>query len=150
MGWMADGGEHLRRAYIRATEHAHLAIGVRQSGRPLDGVVTVFALMLEGVPLALGGKSPTHILRHNHIAACDGLAGKDGDRVLAIRRPLQEHGKGAFPGRTVDVRAQRHSVARLHRNIALDNNIGSSLSLDWNARQQRYNESKQAKRLFQH
>ena len=88
MGRMADGGQHLRRTYVGTAEHTDLAVGVGQRGGPLDGVVAIFGLMLEGVPLALGSIATAHILRHDHEAALGCLAGKDGGVVLAIGRPL--------------------------------------------------------------
>ena len=38
---MGDRGEHLRGAHVGATEHADLAIGIRQRRRPLHRVVAV-------------------------------------------------------------------------------------------------------------
>jgi hypothetical protein len=83
-------------------------------------------------------------------AARGGLAAKRGEVVLVVGRALQQHGKLPSPGRPVDVGAQRHAVARLHRHIALDDWVGSGLSNDWKARQAVLRQGQAGKDFFQH
>jgi hypothetical protein len=127
-------------ASICAAEHAHLAVGVGQSGGPLHRVVAIVGLVLEGVPLALGGVPTAHILHHHHVAARNRLPGKVRGAILVIGRSLQKHGEVSLAGRPVDVGPERYAVARLHSDIALHLNARNSwsgrLTTGINARQQ--------------
>ncbi len=87
---MADGGEHQRSADVRSAEHANFAVRMRQRRGPLHRVVAVVHLVLEGVPLALGGVAAAHILDHDHEAARDSLAREVGAAVLVVGCALEQ------------------------------------------------------------
>ncbi len=127
MRWMADCGEHLRRAHVRSAEHADFAIGVRQSCRPLHRVVAVVDLVLEGVPLTLGGIAATDVLHDDHEASGDSMAREVGGIVLVIGRALQKDREGSFAGGTIDVGLERDTVAGLHRDVAFEDQIAHGL-----------------------
>ena len=116
---MANGREHLRRAHIRAAEHAHLAVGVRQRCGPLYSVVAIFGLVLEGVPLAFAGVAAAHILHYHHEAALHCLLRKVRRVVLVVGRALQQHGKRPIARGPVNIGIERDAVACLHRDVAL-------------------------------
>ena len=98
-----------------------------QGGGPLDRVVAVVGLVLEGVPLALGGVAAAHVLHDDHVAARDGLAANR--RRCPCRRACAGAGREfAVAGGTVDVGVEGDAVAGLHGDVALDDDFRSGLA----------------------
>ena len=119
---MGGRGEHLRRADVRAAEHAHPPVCMWQGRRPLDRVVPVVRLVPEGVPLALGGVATADILNDDDVSPGGCFQPESVISVLVVRRALQEHGKAAVRSGPVDVSPQRHAVAHLHGHVGLEDN----------------------------
>jgi hypothetical protein len=69
--------------------------------------MAVVRFILEGVPLAFGAVTATHILNNHHIAARGSFEPKGNATVFVVGRALQEHGKFPIRLRTVDVGTQR-------------------------------------------
>src|SRR5213078_3134145 len=65
---LGDRGEHLRGAHVRCAEHADFAVRVRECRGPFYSVVAVAALIVEWVPVTVGGVAPAHILNDDYIA----------------------------------------------------------------------------------
>ena len=65
---MRHRGQHLRRADVRAAEHADLAVRIGKRRRPFDGVVAVLRLVLERIELSLRVEPSTHVLLDDDIA----------------------------------------------------------------------------------
>ena len=120
---MADRSEHLRGADIGTAQHADLAVRMRQCGGPLHRVVAIIDLVLEGVPLAVGGVAAAHILHHHHEAARNCLGRKFSGSVLVVGGPLQKHRERTLADWAIDVGLERDAVARLHRDVVLEEDL---------------------------
>ena len=70
-----------------------LPLELGQRGGPFDGVVAVVGLVLEGIPLALGGVAAADILHDDEIATSGGGAAEVGGVVFVVGRALEEHGE---------------------------------------------------------
>jgi hypothetical protein len=114
-----DRREVLRGPHVRPAKHPHLSIRIRQRRRPFHRVVTVLRLVLERVPLAFRFKPPAHVLRNHHVPPRRGLEPEAHAPRLVVRRAHQQHGKFFFSFWPVNIRAQRHAIAHLRRNIPL-------------------------------
>ena len=123
MRGMADGGEHLRGAYVGSAPHADFAVGGWQRGGPFDGVETVFSFVLEGIPLALGGIAAADILNDDEVSACGGAAAEFSTVVLVVGGALKERGELAFADGVIDVCPEGYAIAGLHGDAALDGDV---------------------------
>jgi hypothetical protein len=114
-----NGSQHLRGAHVRPAEHAHSSVGIRKSGGPLDGVISVIGLVLERVPLTLGGVAATHVLDYDDESASGAFEAEINVIVLVIGCALHENGKLAVGGGMVNVGAEDNAVAHFDGNVAL-------------------------------
>ena len=135
MGRVADGGEHLRGSDVGSAEHADFAVGVGKRGGPLDGVVAVVGLVLEGIPLALGGVAAADVLHDDEVSAGGGGAAEFGGVVLVIGRALEEDGIFAIAGGMVDVGVEGDAVAGLHGDAVFYGDVGAVCARAMGARQ---------------
>src|SRR6478752_4635059 len=103
---MSDGGEHLRGSDIRSTKHADFAVGIGKRGGPLYGVVAIVGLVLEGIPLALGGVAATDVLHNDKVATGGGRAAEVGFIVFVVRGALKKRRVLAVTSGVVDVGAE--------------------------------------------
>ena len=68
MGWPHNRSQPLRRSDIGEAVHADLAIGAGQGRRPLDTVVAILHLVLEGVERPLRSVLSSHVLDRDDVA----------------------------------------------------------------------------------
>src|SRR4029077_14374867 len=95
MRGVSDGGEHLRRADVGPANHADFAVGIRQGGDPLDGVVPVLDFVPEGIPLAFGGVATANVLHTDNVAVSGELiAGRDSPAgALVVGSAHEDNGE---------------------------------------------------------
>ena len=111
---MSNRCQHLRGADIRSTPHSDLAVRIGQGCGPLNRIVAVIRFMFEGVPLAVGGVTATHILNDDDVSSGRRLEAKSHSSALVVRRALQQHGKLPCHDRPVNVGAKNDAIA--HRD----------------------------------
>src|SRR5208337_341547 len=121
MRGMSSGGEHLRGADVGTAEHADFAVGIWKSGDPLNGVITIFGFVDEGIPVALRGVAATHILDHHDVAARGGRVCEiDAPAEFVVGSAPEEDGKFSVGVGAIDIGAKRNAIAHFHENVALD------------------------------
>jgi hypothetical protein len=120
---MSDGGEHLRSADVRPAKHADLAVRIRLSGNPLDGVVAVLGFVEEGVPVTVGSIPAANVLNEDDVAV-GGSALREVDVVApdspAIGSALKEDREFTVGIRAIDVATENDAISHFDFDIALD------------------------------
>ena len=120
VGRVRRGGQHLRRADVGAAPHADPSVGVRERGRPLDGVEAVVGFVPERIELAFGVEPAAHVLPDHHVAG-GGERTRLADAALpVVRRALEQRGEAAFRVGPVHVGHEGDAVAGLHLDADLD------------------------------
>ena len=95
-----------------------------ESGSPLDGVVAVVGLVLEGIPLAFGGVAAADVLHYDEIATRGGGEAEGSGIVLVVGRALKKRGIFAVTGGVVDVGVEGDAVAGLHGDAVFYGDVG--------------------------
>ena len=122
---MRDGGEHLSGADVRSADHADFAVRIRERGGPLDGVVTVIAFVLEGIPFAFGSEAAADVLNDDDVAKRRGPHAELGFAgAFVVRRALEEDRELTVGFGAVDVGAESDAVARFHGDVVFDGDVG--------------------------
>ncbi len=109
-----DGREHLRRAHVRAAEHADFAVGVGQAGGPLDGIVAILAFVAERIEFALRIEASASVLNDDDIAVGGHCRRRTSAARPIVRRALEQHGKLALRLGLVNVGGKFDAVPHGH------------------------------------
>ena len=106
------GGLVLGEADVGDAVHADAAVAPRLLAYPLDGVVPVVRLVYVRLPGAVGVVAPAAVLHHARVPGLDEALGPLDVSLLllVVNGPDEEHGKGAVPGRRVDVGGEEDAV----------------------------------------
>ena len=116
------GGLVLGEADVGDAVHADAAVAPRLRAYPLDGVVAVVSLVYVRLPRAVGVVAAAAVLHDAGVSCLDESLGPLDVALLllVVDRPDEEHGKGSFPGRRVDVGGQQDAVP--HGNLDVQAN----------------------------
>src|SRR5258708_2505495 len=122
---LGNGSEHLSRTDIRGANHANFTIAIRERGGPLDRIEAVRLFVPEGIPFPFGSVTAAYVLNDDHIAARDYSVGwRDSPAgALVVRRAHKDDRELARGSWAIDVRVEHNTVARLHRNIVLSDDV---------------------------
>src|ERR1700730_4704485 len=123
MRWVRNCREQLRGAFVRTSEHAHLAVRVRPGTSPRNGVIPIRGLVLEWIPLTHRCKPAAHILQNRDITASRESHAHVSFALLVIGRAQKKHWKLARCLRTIDIGAEQNTVAHSNFHIALKGNF---------------------------
>src|SRR5579875_228843 len=126
------GEQMLRDAEVRLAHRADPAVGIGQSRRPFDRVVAILPLPDERVVLiAVGSEAAAYVLHDDHIAALDEVIDIAGAcaQVLVVGQAREQDRKTSVSIRTINIGAQRETVAGLRRHVFFDDHAISRFAL---------------------
>ena len=123
-----DGGEPLRVAHVRRTEHPDAPVRPRLLRRPLDRVVAVVHLDRDRLPIALGLEATAGVLVDDGVSGAHDVGRRRAqeaalEHVAPVRGARHEHRERRIRDRAPHVGVQHHAVAHRNRNAALEDDV---------------------------